>query len=481
MATEVYLKKVFSSPPDRLSVEKFVLWAHEHPTLFKVIRIAALIVGIGLLVTLPYSLAALGAAAATFAVFGTLIFLVSAVALFTLDSLAPAHHDMKNHLYPTGECKGGKLYYEGDLPILSVQADDSYQAGRAQGYLGGIGIHELTKRFDFALHTLLRKPRAEKIPDTIDLLKKQIPPQYLAEMEGIVGGYSQWCDENPRYRAKKLTLDDLILAQTMPDSVHFYTGGYKRKLIPLVGCTALADNDAQKGPILARNMDWLSLGKGGKYSLIIQRNYNAGKYTTVEVGTPVFIGPATGMNSKGLSLAMNVCPGVSKGINGMPACIFNRCCLETCQNLEEVGQFVELHSPLGPYHLTVADTESAVAFHFFQGEKKYIAEPLLPDNPIIVLNGRHEANPYAMGEVHHSMIREAILDRYFTDAKLQIPANQRDKEKLLEAALTLPVINNHETLHSIVMEPVSRTFKVSLDDAFAAHSPLQLIPPSLFV
>lgn len=477
MATQAYLDKVFSSPKIYLPNEKVLHWIHDHPTTVKVIRVAALIVGLGLLATLPFSFPAFGLGAALLALTGTLFTLAAAVSLFALDALAPPHHDMKKHLYPPGQCDGGKLEYEGDLPILTLDAADPFTAGKAHGYLAGIGIHELSKSFSFALHTILRRPRPERISHIIEPLKQQIPPQYLREMEGVVEGYNKWCDEHRRYRPRKMTLDEMILFHHMPDSVHFSTGGYHRKIRPLLGCAAIAGIDAQKGPILARNLDWRSLNKAGKYALVIHRKQQQnGAYSIVEVSEPGFVGTLTGMNERGLSLGMNVCLGETKEVQGMPAVIFNRFCLETCGDLPAVRAFVETHTPLGPYHLTVADPQDVQSFHFHQGGERFNVQRLNGDLPIIVLNWRHEKEPYSMGEIHHSRARQQMLDTYFTQANREIPAAEVDREKLIAASLRLPKINNYETIHTILMEPTTRTFKASFDDSFSAHTPLHTIP-----
>ncbi len=464
-------------PVLRLPGEIAMLWIRENPTAVKTMQIAAYILGIALIATLPISLPALGAGAAVLAITGGLLILAATVASYALEMMAPTHNDMKKHVFKTGTCEGGKLSYYGDVPILELNGDDPMIAGRAQGYLLGDAIEKLSKRYNTALHLFLGRPHANKLPHIIEPMKNLIPPEFLEEMKGFLEGYDKWRKDNPWRFAKKFTLDELILFQLMPDTLHLNTGGCRKKVRPLVGCSAIVERDAEKGPIFGRNLDWLPLRVTGNYSLIIHRKYQRQPHlSTVEVGVPGILGILTGMNEKGLSLAMNVCLGDTKQINGMPAIFFNRKCLQTCPDLPAVRQFVEEHSPLGPYHLTVADPEDAQSFHFHQGNQRYTTKRLEENQPLVVLNWRHEEDPYAMGEIHHSRLRTQILSDYFAKAQAEIPPSELDKEKLIEASLSLPCINNFETTHTVLMEPRTRTFKYAIDNGFSADSPLLEVP-----
>ena len=112
-----------------------------------------------------------------------------------LDQMAPAHHDMRSHTFNPGQCVGGRLSYQGDVPVLTLDADDPFVAGRAQGYLCGNALHELAERFDAAIHTLDQQPRASQLPRTIAAFRRVISSEYLREMEGLVEGYKDWAKQ----------------------------------------------------------------------------------------------------------------------------------------------------------------------------------------------------------------------------------------------------------------------------------------------
>lgn len=198
---------------------------------------------------------------------------------------------------------------------------------------------------------------------------------------------------------------------------------------------------------------------------MINRKHTDGRHNTVEVGMPGFVGTLTGMNEKGLSLSMNVCRGDTSQIRGMPASLYNRSCLERCASVAEVDDLVARQSPLGPYHMTVADPNRAKSIHFYQGpDHEHIKRPLQDTRPLSTLNFRY--NPCCSSDVHHSTERQRELDQFF--------ANREGRP--LEEALSLPFVNNWLTTHRVVMEPRNCTMRVAFDNAFAGNAPLHTIP-----
>ncbi len=459
------LKKTFSG------LEKAQFWIHAHPTSVKAIEIISLIAGIGLVATLPFTATVIGVGGiAAAAITGAVLILAASTALFALDFFAPPHHDMKSHAFKPGQCEGGKLYYEGDVPILTLESDDPFKAGKAHGYLLGDSINKITKRFDLVLHTFLKRPRAQEISQTLSTIRQTIPLEYLLEMEGLVQGYNQWSSEHKLSFPKKLSVDDLLLLHLMPDSLHFSPSrlqGQQRpesQRIPMLACTSLVDREAG-GFKLARNMDWVSLGLVGTNSLMIHRKHSNHLRNTIEVGTPGMVGIATGMNDQGLSISMNVCQGATTEIRGMPAVLYNRHCLEQCRSIAELEGFVQTHSPLGPYHLTAVDRNQGQSFHFYQSpQNSHVIRRWEQNRPLATLNCRY--SPELSCGMHYHKERKEELTRFF---------HQRGNRPL-EEALSLPYVNNWESTHSIVMQPQTHTFKVAFDNAYSGKSKLLSVP-----
>jgi hypothetical protein len=454
-------------------IEKIGIWIHKHPTTTKIAKVAALILGGGLLASLPFTAPILGTGiVVSLAITGVLLTLASSVALFSLDIIIPPHHDMKNHVYKPGQCDGGRLYYEGDLPILSLDSDDPFRAGKAHGYLCGDAINRVSKRLGLVMHTLARQPRSDRLPNTLAGLRQVIPHEYFREMEGLVEGYNKWAQEQPWWQfPKKLTLDDVLLLHLIPDSLHFQAGAFERGLTEVssgelaVACSAIVDRDPQNGFVFARNMDWPSFGLVGAYSLIINRKHTNGYQSTVEVGVPGFVGTLTGMNSQGLSLAMNVCSGNTQVMTGMPASLYNRACLERCRTIIDVESFIHNQLPLGAYHLTVTDRERAESIHFFQShEDTHLIRPWEENRPLSTLNFRY--NPQPNCPMHNDAERHQLLNEFF----------QHRGNRPLEDILALPFFNNWITTHRVVMEPQRGRFRVAFDNAFAGNAPLHEVP-----
>ncbi len=464
------------SPAEFLTSKKKRLkfWIHEHPLTMKVANTATFAFGIGLCCSIPYlSSLPVGTTANLFILGGVSLLSASACGIATLSHLfldiyASPHHDMKNHDYIPNECEGGKLCYDGDVPVLALEGDNPFTAGKAHGYLCGEAINTLVKRYELVKHTLLGKPRADQLPPLcLDSIRKQIPEEYLTEMKGLLEGYDLWAKENWWNFPKILTLNDITLMHLVPDSLHFdpenpteKTSSDKKTLSQeIVGCTAIVDRSENDVIQFARNLDWSTYGLTGTKSLIINRRFIDARFNTVDVNVPGFIGTTTGQNSKGLCLAMNVCNGDTNEIKGMPACFYNRYCLENFKSVKEVEKYAEEHPPLGPYHLTAADPEGASTIHFFQSkEHQHVIRRWEENKPLVTLNFRYK--PTTSSDMLSSKKRLRVISQHF------------NKKTPLENALALPYVNNLYTTHSVVMTPKTGAIKVAFDNAYAGKEAL---------
>lgn len=386
-----------------------------------------------------------------------------------MDQIAPAHHDMRSHIFKPGQCAGGRLVYQGDLPILTLDTDDSFIAGRAQGYLCGNALHELAERFDAAIHTLEQQPRASQLPRTIAAFRRVISREYLQEMEGLVEGYKDWAKQRS-VKPVDLTVDELILTQLLPEACHFNAAEYEGIHAPqasdkrTVACSVIIDRDPERGFVFARNLDWPSLRIAGSHSLVVHRKHSDGRLDTVGIALPGMIGTLTGMNAHGVSVAMNVCSGDTKEVEGMPSTLLNRMCVEHCKTAREIEEFVQPRNPLGPYHLSVADVNEAFSIHFYQSPRgTHVVRRWTARKPLVTLNCRYSPRPNTplmKGDGRQRIVNEFLKSRH---------------GRPLEEALALEEVNNDQTIHRVVMEPKTRTLKVAFDDAFAGSVALQSV------
>lgn len=453
------------------SAEKIALWIHRHPKSVKVGKVAALIFSTGMLVALPFTAPVIGAAAIVgLSVAGTLLSLTSVTAVVALDLLIPPHHDMKHHVYKSGQCEGGRLYYEGDVPILSLDSDDPSKAGKAQGYLCGAAIDRMSKRFGLILHTILRQPRAHQFPQTLQAIRSTVPGEYLQEIQGLADGYKKWAKEHWWLRPNTLTVDDFLVFHLLPDLLHFQPATenvsqreFVKARAPAFGCSAVVERDSDGNLTLVRNMDWPSFGLAGTYSLVVHRNHANGLKSTVEVGIPGFVGTLTGMNNEGLCLAMNVCLGDTDTIAGMPIALYNRFCLEKCASIEEVRGLMKQRSPFGPYHLTMADRHEAASIHFYQANGEHLVRTLDEGTALSTLNCRYTPKP--QDHMNFGKQRQCLIDAFL-----------KNRTQPLESVLGLDFVNNWLTTHSVKMRPQTREVGVAFDNAFAGTVPLRPVP-----
>ena len=184
----------------------------EHPLLRKVARKANGAFHAGQ--TIPASISSLAqrCVATVQDVTKTCITSTAELALLAIDTLVFPHPAMKNHAFTPRQCNGGRLYYDGDVPILTLTADDPFLAGMAHGYLCGEAINRLSKRFSLALHSFAKQPRPGDVPHMLATVRRTVSPKYLKEMEGLVEGYNKWAREQHWWiLPKTITVDDVLL------------------------------------------------------------------------------------------------------------------------------------------------------------------------------------------------------------------------------------------------------------------------------
>lgn len=456
-------------------------WMHKHPTAVKVMQIAACILGVAALATIPFSLPILGAAIVGAIAVGAAISLAtSLVSWLFLKYLTCDTHDLSKHVFQEAECPGGRLYYRGNVPILELDGRDPMLAGQAHGYLLGSHIHELRGNFELTVHSIFRYPRAPEITQVMNQLRDQIPKGYLQEMEGLSRGYNLWAKQ-----AKiptSLTLDDVILMHLIADAKHFHPkiiekaiGQIKEEsdLKGAVACTSLLHRDPENGVIFGRNVDWCPFGQGGAKSLVV-----VWKPQNIAVlGIPGVIGAISGWNQHHLSLGMNVCPGFTSEVRGMPSMLFNRQLLEQSRSVKEAEQWAQKKRPLGPYHLSLADAEgggSCISFYQGDKEKDHIRR-LEGDKPMQVVNWRY---PDCRGGAFSSESRTELLNRYFERAAA-LPASQRRWRRLMDNAIQLtPLVNSWVTMHSLLFVPKHDEVSLSWDNGYAASTPREKLSMS---
>jgi len=414
-------------------------------------------------------------------IFGGFSILISTMSWLFLNYVTCAKHDISQHYYREAECIGGRLYYRGHIPILELGPENP---GWAHGYLLGSHIFQLRKNLNLAIHGILMQPRANKLSKTLHEIRQHIPHSYQKEMQELAEGYNCWAKEAGV--STSMTSDDVLLMHLIADSKHFHPKTIENTLVSApskegglldaVACTSLLHRDSKNGMLFARNMDWCPFGQGGAASLVIVWKEQG----VAALGVPGMIGAVTGWNRSRLTGAMNVCPGTTKSIRGMPSMLFNRHILESSDTVGDVKRLIEKVRPLGPYHLTIADKQgdgSCISFYQDEQEKDHIRHARKEaEKPLLVVNWRY---PECKGGSFSSAGRTQLLTRYFEQASKTISHEELDWRALMANALKLtPLVNSWITMHSLLFAPEKDEVSMSWDNGYAASMPKEHISMS---
>ncbi len=439
---------MISTTPTYYSSEPLTFWIHNHPTIVKTLEVASYVFGALLIANTAPMLSAVTAISE--AVFALAFYTASVY----LDLFIPPTHDMANHVYTPSECEGGRLYYEGDVPILSLDSDSPYTAGKAQGYLCGDAISNLSSKYLHILGGVFND-------QAIRAFRERIPREYLQEIEGLVDGYNAWSQEQGfGSSARYLTVDQMIIFQMLPDlqqleSTQSVWGPNTR-----LGCSVFFERNAEGNIVFARNLDFPSLGVLGTHSLMIKRNYTDGRHSTLDLGNPALVGVLTGMNDQGLCLSMNVSSTIYARTD--PTCLsssfYNRRLLERSASVSNVTTHARAESPMSAYHLSASDRTGAAAVHFFQnaGGTHHIRnfeDGCSQSGCMRVLNGTYSSTT-TTGDIRDSTITPFLENRV---------------NRPIEAILAEPYVCCLETTQTAVMEPHSGRFRVAFDNGFSGR------------
>jgi len=345
--------------------------------------------------------------------------------------------------------EGGRLFYNREIPILSIETTNFFKAGETHGYLLAESILKIVQRIPFvAKHHL---PKLEKI-------KKCIPKKYFEEIKGIKRGVHKWEKEHDKKEESDL-IHKLFLLNLCPEK-QIYTNGNGNGF-----CTTILGHDEKKGIILARNVDWdISFGKE---SLAIRRNQGHNK-RSIEFTGPGAVGVISGMNNF-IVLAANTCPHGGLRDEGIPSVFFNRKVLDHASSVKKVKEMVGSTNFLCSYHLIVADKNSGSSFHILQGDdkKSTLVRDWKVGNHLVTTNAFFCSNFQEKGHANQSQERGEILTQFFAKNNY-LPAEER-----LRKSLSLQYVNGSNTNHTMMLIPGALEAKIAFSALFSARKDLQ--------
>ncbi len=348
--------------------------------------------------------------------------------------------------YPESQHGQGELRWINDLPILIVTGENEAIGQQ----IGALALRH-AQRLPHYPKDLLRAFKMDwSWPTLLGMGKRmlpQIPEAYRKEMQALA-------------EASGVDHDLLIAGNTFFD------------IKKMFACSAiLVEPDrSQTGQVLfGRNLDFPSMGYLHHYSLVTVYR-PGGKLAHVSVGFPGMVGCLTGMNEKGLCLAINeVYSGGDRSptfdAKGIPYAICLRQMLEECSSVSEAIAFLSKQPRTTCYNLSIADREQVGVLEVTT--KHVVFRPAQAG--ICTATNHFLSRELALPQqnnIYDTLERLSKLDGFRSHGKLGL---KDVAQALHEANLA------HHTLQTIVFEPSRLTMHVAFGQTPSSAMPLKAI------
>jgi len=242
--------------------------------------------------------------------------------------------------YREGAYQQGRLQYLEGLPVLRVQGTPE-QMGEQAAMLSAEAAKDLLEFPKDLLALLGLGKQWARLGQAGQLLLPQVPPDHLRELNAFA-------------RTAGLDRDLMLGVNTLVD---VYRGAF--------GCSSLIiepERSATKAPLFGRNLDFYSLGRLHRYSLVTVYR-PAGKRAFVSIGFPGMLGCLSGMNDAGLALAVHeVFLSRDKAAifnpQGVPYTFCLRRILEECASVPEAERLLRSVPRTTLFSLVLCDTQT---------------------------------------------------------------------------------------------------------------------------
>lgn len=245
--------------------------------------------------------------------------------------------------YAEGKHARGELKYVNGLPVLTVEGTpremgEQIAALTAPASKRLLGFpKEYLKAFGYetAWPLLARISRS---------MTPQFPADYMAELEAL--------------SAKgDIDLELVIVGNTFADIKKF--GGCSTLIVE-------ADRSATRAPLFGRNLDYPTLGFLQDYSLVTVYRPK-GKHAFASIGFPGFVGCLSGINDKGLALAVLEVYASNDDSptfdpKGVPYALCYRRILEECSTIDEAEKLLRSMKRTTRNNLAICDAKGGAVF-----------------------------------------------------------------------------------------------------------------------
>lgn len=354
--------------------------------------------------------------------------------------------------YPEGRHGRGRLHYAGPIPVLRVCGSPEEIAGQEVA----LALRPAARLLDYPTDLLACYFRSRwlgrMLAYPLDRLGRRLLRQFPRHLRRELAALGSAAGDERR----------VVRANTLFDLKN--TPPWR-----LLGCSSLAPAPARSGtggPLLARNLDFFSLGYLHEYSLLTVYAHEHGR-PFAAVGFPGAVGVFSGMNDAGLAAVTHEVFGApGRGFNprGVPFAVAVRRVLETCETVDEAEAAFRAVPRATAVSVVLCDRRTAAVL-------EVSPDAVVRRDPTagVSVCTNHFVGPGLAS--HHppdtfgSVRRHRLLDRAATSGSRLGVA---DLFGVLHAVNMGPL-----TIHSMVFEPARLRLHVSLGEG-----PATAIPPT---
>ena len=342
-------------------------------------------------------------------------------------------------VFQEGRCGDAELKYINDLPVLTVDGTPE-EIGRQKAVLTMDVVKKLAEYPQLLLERAAHKDRLPKYLELGKSLAERLPADYRQEMRSFA-------------RQAGVNRDVGILANTLAD---MYRGS--------VSCSSLmvdAKRSATKGPLFGRNLDFYTLGLLDRYSLVTVHRPK-GKHAFVSIGFPGLFGCLSGMNDRGLALAVHEVFLAHDGApifnpKGVPYAFCFRRMLEQCATVEEAESLLRATERTTLLSLALCDRRHSVVLEM----TPYSVVPRHGSDGICACTN-HFRSPDLMVLPWCNRYRKLIQSR------------KREKLDIADVAQKLnEVAMGRMTVQTMIFEPVSLKLHLAIGSCPSSALPLK--------
>jgi hypothetical protein len=350
--------------------------------------------------------------------------------------------------YPEGKHGTCELRYYSDLPVLTVGGRPE-EIGEAVGALAlgpaptMAGYPEDNLRH-FWLGWLKRP-----LTWLGEKLVRQLPEEYRREMEAIARGAG-------------LDRRRLVLGNTLFD------------IKKIVACSALLvepGRSATGGPLVGRNLDYPSLGYAHEYGLVTVYRRGNGKFAFASIGFPGLVGVLSGMNEKGLTVAVLEVfqAGVFNrrlDVGGVTYGVCIRRLLESCATIDEALAALKRLRRTTMYNLVLGDANRVATFEV---TTRRVVERRSYHGACLCTNHfcSTELTPLWQFNIYTTFDRhEALMAQERCVEQFGLPELHRALHASSQA---------DETLQTMIFEPAARRLHVAVGTLPASAGPMRTL------